>query len=70
MLIRFTRDYRGKLTNENFHVAGTEIDIDDGLAAGIIAEGAAVAVELPTEDTPAENAPQPVKRKRRKSAQE
>lgn len=69
MLIQFSRDYRGKLTREIFYQAGTIIDFDDGLAIGIIADGAAVAVEPPTEEQPAEEVPQP-KRKRRKSTED
>lgn len=66
MLIKFSRDYRGKLTREIFYTAGTEVDFDSDVAVQIIAEFAAIAVEQPTEETPAEEAPQP-KRKRRKS---
>lgn len=64
MLIKFSRDYRGKLTNELFYVAGTEVDIDDGQAVQIVEQGAAVVVELPTEEQPVEDAPKP-KRKRK-----
>lgn len=67
MLIKFSRDYRGKLTKELFYLADTIIDIDDGAAEAIIAEGAAVAVDTPTEDEPADEAP---KAKRRKKAVE
>lgn len=69
MLIKFSRDYRGKLTNEHFYTAGTEVNIDDGLAVQIVAESAAVVVELPTEDQPVEDAPQP-KKKRRKPTED
>lgn len=69
MLIKFSRDYRGKLTNELFYVAGTEVDIDDGAAMQIVAQGAAVVVGQPTEEQPVEDAPKPTRRKR-KSAEE
>lgn len=68
MLIEFSRDYRGKLTREIFYEAGTVIEFDDGAASNIIAEGAAIAVEQPTEQ-PAEDAPKP-KRKRKPAAEE
>jgi|JI10StandDraft_1071094.scaffolds.fasta_scaffold80144_4 hypothetical protein len=67
MLIQFSRDYRGKLTQEIFYTAGTIADLDSGCAMQIIAEGAAVAVEQPTEQ-PAEDAPKP-KRKRKPAAE-
>ena len=70
MLIQFSRDYRGKLTREIFHEAGTEVDIDDGLAVQIVAEGAAVAAEPLTEEQPVEEVPKPKRGRPRKSAEE
>ncbi len=70
MLIQFSRDYRGKLTNEHFYTAGTEVDIDDGLAVQIVAEGAAVAVEPLTEEQPVEEAPKPKRGRPKKAAEE
>lgn len=70
MLIQFSRDYRGKLTNEHFYTAGTEVNIDDGLAVQIVAEGAAVVVELPTEEQPVEDAPKPKRGRPRRTTEE
>lgn len=70
MLIKFSRDYRGKLTREIFYEAGTIIEFDDGAASNIIAEGAAVVVELPTEEQPVEEAPKPKRGRSKKSAEE
>ena len=70
MLIQFSRDYRGKLTREIFYEAGTIIEFDDGAAANIVAEGAAVVVEPLTEEQPVEEAPKPKRRRPRKSAEE
>lgn len=46
--IRFTRDYRGKLTQELFYEAGTVMSLDDRTASQIVAEDAAEFVEKPT----------------------
>lgn len=70
MLIQFSRDYRGKLTNEHFYTAGTEVDIDDGLAVQIVAEGVAVVVEPLTEEQPVEEAPKPKRGRPKKTAEE
>ncbi len=42
--IRFTRDYRGKLTQEQYYVAGTVVSLDDSAATQIVAEDAAELV--------------------------
>lgn len=70
MLIQFSRDYRGKLTKEIFYTAGAIIDFEDGPAANLIAEGAAVVVELPTEDQPVEDAPKPKRGRPRKATED
>lgn len=70
MLIQFSRDYRGKLTREIFYQAGTIIDFDDGPASSIVAEGAAVVVELPTEEQPVEDAPKPKRGRSRKTTED
>lgn len=59
MLIQFSRDYRGKLTKEIFYTAGTQVDLEDWQSVGIVAEGAAVVVESPTEEQPAAETPKP-----------
>lgn len=43
--IRFTRDYRGKLTQEIFYVAGSVVSFDHRTATQIVAEDAAEIVE-------------------------
>ena len=43
MNVEFLRDYQGTLTGERFYLAGQVVDIDDGAAQAIIAEGAAIA---------------------------
>lgn len=55
--IRFTRDYRGKLTQELFYEAGTVAKFDHGAASQIVAEGAAELIEKPKpEPTPSRSA--------------
>lgn len=70
MLIQFSRDYRGKLTKEVFYEAGSEVEFDDETATKIIGESAAVAVELPTEDQPVEDAPKPKRGRARKTTED
>jgi hypothetical protein len=70
MLIQFSRGYRGKLTREIFYEAGTIIEFDDGAAANIVAEGAAIVVEPPTEEPPVEDAPKPKRGRPKKTAEE
>ena len=72
--IRFLVDFRGRLTNEQFYLAGTVTSFDSQVAKRLVDEGRAVYVEAPQdapeaqgEPTPAEvdtPAPKP-KRKRR-----
>lgn len=69
MLIRFSRDYRGKLTKEFFYEAGSEVEFDDETATKIIGEFAAVTVE-PTEEQPVENAPKPKRGRARKPTED
>lgn len=45
--IRFTRDYRGKLTQELFYEADTVAEFGDSIALQIVAEGAAEIVKKP-----------------------
>lgn len=60
MLVRFLRDYRGKLTNETFHLAGTVVDMPNGEAMQLHA-ASVVSIE-----EPAAQESQPAKRKRGK----
>ncbi len=46
MKIKFTHDFQGKLTNEQFYLAGTEIDIDEDVGKELIALHHAVVVEV------------------------
>ncbi len=61
--VKFTRDYRGKLTREVFYPAGDVVAFEDDIASQIVAEQAAEYVP-PTEEQPVEDAPKP-KRKRK-----
>ena len=70
--IRFTRDYRGKLTQEFFFEAGTTASFSSGAALQIIAEGAAELVEPeqteePQEETPETETAKPTRKRRTKS---
>lgn len=70
--IRFTRDYRGKLTQEFFFEAGTTASFGSGVASQIIAEGAAELVEPeqteePQEETPETETAKPTRKRRTKS---
>ena len=56
--IRFTRDYRGKLTQEFFFEAGTTASFSSGAALQIIAEGAAELVEPEQTEEPQEETPE------------
>jgi hypothetical protein len=64
MKIKFTHDFRGALTNEQFYLAGTEIDVDEDTAKALIAQHHAVAVE-DAPPPPPEPAPKPKRRSRR-----
>lgn len=44
MKIKFTHDFRGKLTGEQFYVAGTVLDVDEDAARELIALQHAVEV--------------------------
>ena len=44
MLVRFLRDYRGKLTGENFYPDGASVSLPNGEAMQLIADGVCVAV--------------------------
>lgn len=55
--VRFTRDYRGKLTREVFYSAGDVVGFDDDIASRIVAEQA--AEYAPTEEQPAAETPKP-----------
>lgn len=46
MRIAFTHDFRGKLTGEQFYLAGAALDVDEETGAELIALGHAVAVEV------------------------
>jgi hypothetical protein len=66
--VRFTRDYRGKLTREVFYSTGDVVGFDDDIASRIVAEQA--AEYAPAEEQPAvEDAPKP-KRGRKKPTEE
>jgi hypothetical protein len=39
--VEFLQDYRGKLTNEAYFVAGAVVEFDDAIASQLIAEGRA-----------------------------
>jgi len=40
--VKFLRDFRGRLTNESYYLAGEVADFEPAAAAGMVAEGAAV----------------------------
>lgn len=69
----FLVDFRGKLTNEIYYLAGSTVELDNGVASQLVSEGRAVYVESEevTEEPaePAEPEPAPVDEvtKRRKS---
>jgi len=50
MNVRFLRDFQGVATQERFFLAGEVVELDDGTAQAVIAEGAAepLVVEAPT----------------------
>ena len=64
MLVQFLVDFRGKLTREQFYLAGEQAEFDAGTAQALISEGRATEVS----PTPApEEAPAPPARPQRKS---
>ena len=70
MLVTFTRDFRGRATNEQYYQAGEVVDLPAEAVRALLAEGA-VRVELVIESAPepvAPSAPDPVKVKRRAAA--
>lgn len=64
--VRFTRDYRGKLTKEVFYLCGDVVSFESDIAAQIVAEHAAEYVK--TEESPAEETPRPKRKRRTRSA--
>lgn len=49
--VKFLGDFRGKLTNENYYLAGSTVEFSDGVASQLVAEGrAAYVVEEVTEE--------------------
>ena len=44
MLVQFLVDFRGKLTQENYYLAGEQVEFDAATAQALIDEGRAVAV--------------------------
>lgn len=57
MLIKFTHDFRGKLTNENFYLEGSELEVTEDVGLQLVELGHAVDV-TPEPDPPA---PEPKK---------
>ena len=51
--VQFLVDFRGKLTNEIYYLAGSTVEFDSGVAGQLVSEGWAVAVE-PEETEPTE----------------
>lgn len=66
MKIKFTHDFRGKLTNEKFYLEGTEIEIEDETGQALIALNHAVDV-TPVPPVKADPEPEPEKKPRRAS---
>lgn len=52
MLIKFTHDFRGKLTNENFYLEGAELEVNEDVGLELVELGHAVDV-TPEPDPPA-----------------
>ncbi len=65
MRVQFLVDYRGKLTRENFYLAGEQVEFDAGTAQALIDEGRAVAVAPAPAPEIAPAAPKPTKRGRK-----
>lgn len=49
MKIKFTHDFRGKLTDEHFYLAGDEIEVSNDIGQQLIDLDHAVAVEVEPE---------------------
>jgi len=62
MLVGFLRDFRGKLTKENYYLAGDQVEFDDGTAQALIDQGVAVAVVPEPAPEIAPTLPRPRKR--------
>lgn len=58
--VKFVVDYRGQYTGEVFYPAGTVATFTDGVAAGLIADGRAVAVVGPQDGQGEAMAPEPL----------
>lgn len=43
--VTFLVDFRGKLTNENYYLAGSTVEFDSGVASQLVSEGRAAYVE-------------------------
>ncbi len=66
MLVGFLRDFRGKLTKENFYTAGDQVEFDVETAQALIDQGVAVAVlPEPAPEIPPAAPAQPTKRGRK-----
>lgn len=64
MQVQFLVDFRGKLTRENYYVAGAVAEFDAGTAQALIDEGRAIAVHPAPAPDPAPAAPAKAPRKR------
>lgn len=66
MRVQFLTDFRGKLTKENYYLAGEQGEFDVATAQALIAAGVAVDAppSSPVEDAPASPA-KPTKRGRK-----
>lgn len=56
--VRFLVDFRGKLTNEVYYLAGSTVEFSSGVAGQLVSEGRAVYVE--TEEAVTEETAEPV----------
>ncbi|TXH56375.1 MAG: hypothetical protein E6Q97_06520 [Desulfurellales bacterium] len=66
MRVQFLVDFRGKLTRENYYLAGQVVEFEPAIAQALIDEGRAVRVVLPAPE-PAPASPKPAPRKRQTS---
>jgi hypothetical protein len=64
MLVGFLRDFRGKLTKENYYTAGDQVEFDAGTAQALIDQGIAVAVVPEPIPEIAPTLPKPTPRRR------
>ena len=65
MLVQFLVDFRGKLTREQFYLAGEQAEFDAGTAQALISEGRATAVSPAPAPAPETAPPAPAKRGRK-----